>query len=171
MIPQSEISRIAAQRHKLDKIIEKDYVITWILLGLADSKLSGLLAFKGGTALKKAYFPDYRFSEDLDFTLLDATDDHTVIEGFRTILQELTKSQGFQFDVNDDKTERRSDSLTFYVDYVGPLQGCLDSRDIKVDVTLEEILAFPLEARVIISPYSDQQVRGETSRYIRWKKS
>jgi predicted nucleotidyltransferase component of viral defense system len=27
--------------------------------------------FKGGTCLKKCYFEDYRFSEDLDFTLLD----------------------------------------------------------------------------------------------------
>jgi predicted nucleotidyltransferase component of viral defense system len=27
------------------------------------------LVFKGGTALKRCYFGDYRFSEDLDFTL------------------------------------------------------------------------------------------------------
>ena len=27
--------------------------------------------FKGGTALKKCYFPEYRFSEDLDFTLAE----------------------------------------------------------------------------------------------------
>ena len=27
--------------------------------------------FKGGTCLKKCYFETYRFSEDLDFTLLD----------------------------------------------------------------------------------------------------
>ena len=33
--------------------------------------LSQALAFKGGTVLKKAYFEDYRYSEDLDFTLLD----------------------------------------------------------------------------------------------------
>ncbi len=31
------------------------------------------LAFKGGTALKKCYFADYRFSEDLDFTLTEET--------------------------------------------------------------------------------------------------
>lgn len=29
---------------------------------------AGTLVFKGGTALKKCYFGDYRFSEDLDFT-------------------------------------------------------------------------------------------------------
>ncbi len=81
------------------------------MLGLVDSKLKELLAFKGGTALKKVYFPDYRYSEDLDFTLLEATDEDAIIEGFRTILQEVAKSQGFQFEVQDKKTESRSDSL------------------------------------------------------------
>jgi uncharacterized protein len=31
--------------------------------------LRARLAFKGGTALKRCYFCDYRFSENLDFTL------------------------------------------------------------------------------------------------------
>lgn len=35
-----------------------------------NAMLSKNLVFKGGTVLKKAYFEDYRFSEDLDFTLL-----------------------------------------------------------------------------------------------------
>jgi predicted nucleotidyltransferase component of viral defense system len=32
-----------------------------------------VLIFKGGTCLRKCYFPNYRFSEDLDFTSTDAT--------------------------------------------------------------------------------------------------
>ncbi|GAI08967.1 unnamed protein product [marine sediment metagenome] len=50
------------------KTLEKDYVLSWILIGIAKSKICDMLSFKGGTALKKFYFPDYRFSEDLDFT-------------------------------------------------------------------------------------------------------
>ncbi len=46
--------------------VEKDYAISWMLYGLWKSKFWRVLAFKGGTCLKKAYFPDYRFSEDLD---------------------------------------------------------------------------------------------------------
>lgn len=157
MIPQSEISRIAARQKKLDKVIEKDYVITWILLGLAQSKLKQLLAFKGGTALKRAYFPDYRYSEDLDFTLLKPTDEDVLINGFRVILSDVARSQGFQFGLKDEKIERRTDTLTFYIDYVGPLQARLGSRDIKTDITLTEKLEFPLEEKVIISPYSDSK--------------
>ena len=51
--------------------IEKDYIISWILQGIAKhDQLSKSISFKGGTVLKKVYFEDYRFSEDLDFTLL-----------------------------------------------------------------------------------------------------
>ena len=34
--------------------------------------LSSTLVFKGGTALKKCYFGEYRFSEDLDFSSIGA---------------------------------------------------------------------------------------------------
>ena len=157
MISQREISQIAFKQHKLDKVIEKDYVIAWLLLGLANSTLKESLAFKGGTALKKVYFPDYRYSEDLDFTLLENTDELVLLDGVRTLLADLAKSQAFQFDLKENKIERRPDTLTFYVDYVGPLQAQLGSRDIKVDITLDEQLIFPLEEKVIISPYSDSE--------------
>ena len=51
------------------EIIEKDYILSWVLAGIAANvKLQNTLIFKGGTALKKCYFGNYRFSEDLDFT-------------------------------------------------------------------------------------------------------
>jgi len=51
------------------EIIEKDYILSWVLVGIAANiKLQNKLIFKGGTALKKCYFGNYRFSEDLDFT-------------------------------------------------------------------------------------------------------
>jgi predicted nucleotidyltransferase component of viral defense system len=51
------------------EVLERDYLLSWILAGI--SRVPGLrdtLVFKGGTALKKCYFGDYRFSEDLDFS-------------------------------------------------------------------------------------------------------
>lgn len=52
------------------EIIERDYILSWILAGVAaNEKLQNELIFKRGTALKKCYFGDYRFSEDLDFTV------------------------------------------------------------------------------------------------------
>lgn len=55
------------------EVLERDYVLSWILAGIAQAEvLQNTLAFKGGTALKKCYFgDDYRFSEDLDFSGLE----------------------------------------------------------------------------------------------------
>jgi predicted nucleotidyltransferase component of viral defense system len=56
-----------------DQQIEKDYILSWILFGISKHEyLSKTIVFKGGTVLKKVYFEDYRFSEDLDFTLLNS---------------------------------------------------------------------------------------------------
>lgn len=53
------------------EVLERDYILSWILAGINKvSSLQQSLVFKGGTALKKCYFGDYRFSEDLDFTAL-----------------------------------------------------------------------------------------------------
>lgn len=63
MILQKEISAAAAKNRLKDTQVEKDYVLSWILLGISQNELlSANLVFKGGTVLKKIYFLDYRFS-------------------------------------------------------------------------------------------------------------
>ena len=50
-------------------VVEKDYALSYLLAAMAGvDLLRDTLVFKGGTCLRKAYFPGYRFSEDLDFT-------------------------------------------------------------------------------------------------------
>ena len=54
------------------EVLERDYLLSWILAGIGQvDSLRETLVFKGGTALKKCYFGDYRFSEDLDFSGLE----------------------------------------------------------------------------------------------------
>ena len=54
------------------QVLERDYLLSWVLAGIGQvDSLRGTLVFKGGTALKKCYFGDYRFSEDLDFSGLE----------------------------------------------------------------------------------------------------
>ncbi|MCC6393423.1 MAG: nucleotidyl transferase AbiEii/AbiGii toxin family protein [Bryobacterales bacterium] len=53
------------------EVLERDYLLSWILAGIGQvPALRATLVFKGGTALKKCYFGDYRFSEDLDFSAI-----------------------------------------------------------------------------------------------------
>lgn len=52
-------------------ILEKDYALSYLLAAIAATPgLGGQVVLKGGTALRKLYYPDYRFSEDLDYSTL-----------------------------------------------------------------------------------------------------
>lgn len=69
MILKREIEKIAEQKGVAETTIDKD----WVLGHFVDAIFSipecaDNLVFKGGTCLRKCYFEDYRFSEDLDFT-------------------------------------------------------------------------------------------------------
>jgi predicted nucleotidyltransferase component of viral defense system len=66
---QDILARAAEWRLRPD-VVEKDYVLGWILVALAQhGETSEHWVFKGGTCLKKCFYETYRFSEDLDFTL------------------------------------------------------------------------------------------------------
>ncbi|MHB9124575.1 MAG: nucleotidyl transferase AbiEii/AbiGii toxin family protein [Armatimonadota bacterium] len=70
---RARIREAAASAGIGEQVIEKDYALSYILAGIAaEPEISGAIVFKGGTALKKLFFGDYRFSEDLDFSALDS---------------------------------------------------------------------------------------------------
>ncbi len=157
MIPPKEISKYASANKVSDRQIEKDYTLTWLLYGIANHKeLSKVMVFKGGTVLKKCYIEDYRFSEDLDFTLLDDGFTH---EQCKTALQEVfnwvKEEANIVLQHKADDTHDASGSSQFYVDYVGPLAGNIGSRDIKIDITRGEKMEFPFEERKVFITYSD----------------
>jgi len=71
MITHQEIKNLVTEWGLRESIIEKDYVIGWVLWGIgSDPELSTYWAFKSGTSLKKCYIETWRFSEDLDFTVI-----------------------------------------------------------------------------------------------------
>lgn len=53
------------------QVAEKDYFLALAVQKIARSSLEKRLVFKGGTAIHHCHLPQYRFSEDLDFTSLD----------------------------------------------------------------------------------------------------
>ncbi|GAP16396.1 nucleotidyl transferase AbiEii/AbiGii toxin family protein [Levilinea saccharolytica] len=67
-VPQM-IRSVSRQKHVQQYIVEKDYALSYLLAAIAQTDgLGNHLVLKGGTALKKLYFADYRFSEDLDYS-------------------------------------------------------------------------------------------------------
>ena len=88
MISADQIKRIAREERLAVGVVEKDYVLTWLLKGiyLVNSDLRDNFVLKGGTAIRKAYFPQtWRFSEDLDFTVVEALEP----EEIRTVMQQV----------------------------------------------------------------------------------
>ena len=72
MIPHGEILALRAEWGLRDDVIEKDYVLGWLLAAIAsEARLADSWVFKGGTCLRKCYYETYRFSEDLDFTVIN----------------------------------------------------------------------------------------------------
>jgi predicted nucleotidyltransferase component of viral defense system len=72
MIIKQEIIDFSKEFNLRPDIIEKDYVLGWLLAGIAaHPEINNTWVFKGGTCLKKCYFETFRFSEDLDFTLIE----------------------------------------------------------------------------------------------------
>jgi predicted nucleotidyltransferase component of viral defense system len=70
MIPEAELRRSAARAGVDVMTHELDYALGWFLAAFfTQTDARHHLVFKGGTCLRKCYFADYRFSEDLDFTL------------------------------------------------------------------------------------------------------
>lgn len=77
-------SRLLEARKRLGlpwEVLERDYVQSWILAGISRTEsLRDVTVFKGGTALRKCYFGDYRLSEDLDFSGLEGIPTGTGME-------------------------------------------------------------------------------------------
>ena len=72
MIPARELFDLRAEWSLDVGVIEKDYVLGWLLAGIANHRdLAGTWVFKGGTCLLKCFYETYRFSEDLDFTVVE----------------------------------------------------------------------------------------------------
>src|SRR3972149_3049996 len=114
MIPQRNISLIANQltaadgRRIPESVIERDYCLAWFLIGLARHRLRNVLAFKGGTALRRCWFAEYRFSEDLDFTLTQAISFPDIRAGLDEIFADVEAACGMRiaFDREDRHASR-----------------------------------------------------------------
>src|SRR5438876_4927741 len=99
MIDRREILEAASSFSLLPNVVEKDYVLGWILAGInANEELAEGWVFKGGTCLKKCFFETYRFSEDLDFTVTDASQLNRdfLIDRFTQIAQWVYNETGIE---------------------------------------------------------------------------
>lgn len=164
MILQKNISKIsnnlfddAGKKGKRipESVIEKDYCLTWFLIGLSQSSLRNSLVFKGGTCLRRCYFKDYRFSEDLDFTLVLKMSREEILAIIKEeIFPFVHKEVGMTFGIH--KIEEDSQNThQFYLSYIGPLAATTATKTVKVDITFNETLVTEPASRLILKSYDE----------------
>jgi predicted nucleotidyltransferase component of viral defense system len=164
VIPKREILELATSSGIRPHVIEKDYVLGWILAGIHQHEIGKTWAFKGGTCLKKCYFETYRFSEDLDFTLSDpAQIDRDYLNAvFSEISEWIYENAGIDvpvdkltFDIYENP--RGVTSCQGRVFYRGPISPDSHKRlpRIKLDLTVDELLVEPSVTRAVQHDYSD----------------
>ena len=123
MIDRQEILEFAREVGLDPNVVEKDYVLGWVLAAIAQhAEASEQWVFKGGTCLKKCYFETYRFSEDLDFSLLpDAVyDAEALTEILREIIEIAHELSGITFPPDlygnlEDMAQQKKVSLAWVV--------------------------------------------------------
>ena len=142
-----------------ESVVEKDYVIGWVLWGIgSDSRLSEGWAFKGGTCLKKCYVETYRFSEDLDFTVLPGgiIRPADLLPVLKDVLDRVHEESGIDFSGREPQLRVRRDpgSVEGRIYYNGPV-GSPNVSSLKLDLTTSESVVRPTVLRDINHHYPD----------------
>lgn len=154
--PQNEEEILAALREIMQEIT---------LAALSRTNFFEKAAFYGGTALRIFYDLD-RYSEDLDFSLLQAEPNFSIEPYFASILEEF-KSLGLTVSINEKKKTNKSaiDSAFLKAETIWQEivlediikeTGVRSNRTlkIKIEVDRQPPLLFTTEEKLLIRPFS-----------------
>ncbi|MXY87660.1 MAG: nucleotidyl transferase AbiEii/AbiGii toxin family protein [Dehalococcoidia bacterium] len=143
-------------------VLERDYLLSWILAGMGQVPvLRDTLVFKGGTALKKCYFGDYRFSEDLDFSGLDGLPAGDSLEAavreageaaVRLLDEHAAVEIGCERYVEREPHPRGQEAFTLRARL--PWQSRPQIR-VMIEITLDEPVLWPTEKRQVLHDYEE----------------
>ena len=82
--------------------IERDYLLNIIIFELSKTSFAPYLIFKWWTALKKIFFNErfdwYRFSKDLDFTVIKDISVSSLNDIIKELIKNLQNNQGLRFE-------------------------------------------------------------------------
>lgn len=166
MILKKEIESVAEEKGVPKSTIDKDWVLGHFIDAIfSQAECRELFVFKGGTCLRKCYFPDYRFSEDLDFTSTNPefVFDEALLKRITAILHERVGLLTFIQSLNPLYFNDQLTGYSAVVKYWGadhprnqpPPVPDRWTTSIKIEVILYEQMIFPKVELQINHPYSD----------------
>ena len=148
MIDYLQVQRLAIKNNVSPEIIEKDYFIELVLFYFSkNSSLCENFIFRGGTALKKVYFPEYRFSEDLDFVIDSQKEMNVYQEIIIQILQKISSDYPIKI---DKRSIFESDRLQLFIiyDIIPDIKG---TKELKVDILKDYYIPKHERKRLLFS--------------------
>lgn len=141
MIATDELRRRARELSVEEEHVRRDYILCHVLAAMA--QMFPELVFRGGTALARVYWPDYRLSEDLDFIANESPSD------FQTRLEAAISqaSQQTRWDLSLDFGRVRS----------GWSRSTVRSEhgELLIDLNVGERAFLNIESQPVTLPYSD----------------
>jgi predicted nucleotidyltransferase component of viral defense system len=153
MISAKEIREHAREQGVPETTVERDYVQNWFLNELYSN--TSALIFKGGTAIRKAHIRDYRFSDDLDFTLANEMSREDLVVLIEKTGMDTSKKAGIDFEHAFDLVEV-ANGWKALLHYRSSLTRNFRIK-IKLDITkfnLEKVF-LPVEERTMFHNFSD----------------
>ena len=160
MITRFDIDQRVREWGLAEEVVEKDYVLSWLLWAIGSQAILGSTwIFKGGTCLKKCFIETYRFSEDLDFTILPGGPIRS--EDVRPLLDEVVRKvhdqTGIDFSGRDIFLKTHSSGLYTEgrVYYRGP-RNTPSVASIKLDLSASETIVRPPVLRKISHAFPDE---------------
>ncbi len=143
-------------------LVEKDYALSYLLAGIARvDVLHDQLILKGGTALRKMYLVDYRFSEDLDFSTITGEVIPNVDEAMGIAIGEMRRmlNERGPFEVQVQRLLLREphpggqDAFTVRVRFPTHREALCR---LKVEITNDEAVLLPPEHKTLLHKFPEE---------------
>lgn len=150
LIRKQDILDRAAEWHLSADVVEKDYVLGWLLSSLSrHAEVKANWLFKGGTCLKKCFFETYRFSEDLDFSLRPTAryGKEELLAVLREVAADAHQNSGIELpadgiELKDRHNKQQQATYQGKIAYRGPL-GRPQVSKILLDLTAKPLNRTP----------------------------
>jgi len=160
MIPIREIMECAREAGVPPSTIERDYAQNWFLSALQHANL----VFKGGTCIRKVFIENYRFSDDLDFTLPEQIGADAVLATISNAIVQVREESGIPFEDNPGLRQTRTG---FKATVRFRILNRASASPVKIDLDLtdpgDENLFLPVTRRTVFHQYSDDLPLAVTS--------
>ncbi len=139
MTTKGQITKIASRDGVDARVVERDYLLAHIVALISAHDADHKLVFKGGTSLRLLHFDDYRYSADLDYSVVAGSEEEAR-EVIRGALASKRPESIPELGLDGDA-----------IAYVGPLGA---ARTIKLDLADDE-LVVNTERRALLPRWSD----------------